>query len=180
MAQDATGPRRRGRPPTVTAEDWAEAALEAIAELGVAGVRVEELARTLGTSKGSCYWYFPTREDLIAAAFARWEAGTQEIIARLEALPDPQQRLRRLRSDALAAERSADLELSLLTTATHPDALAVVRRVTRHRLDFIAACYRALGHSPEQAEQEATSAYADYLGRAALRRHLPELVPPAG
>ena len=46
---------------TLTAEDWARAALEAIAEDGVTAVAVEPLARSLGVTKGSFYWHFANR-----------------------------------------------------------------------------------------------------------------------
>ncbi|MGH3388225.1 MAG: TetR family transcriptional regulator, partial [Actinomadura sp.] len=36
--------------------DWANAALEAIAEGGLAAVAIEPLATRLGTTKGSFYW----------------------------------------------------------------------------------------------------------------------------
>ena len=47
---------RNGR---LSAEDWAQAALDLIAEQGVAAVAVEPLARRLGVTKGSFYWHFP-------------------------------------------------------------------------------------------------------------------------
>ena len=54
------GSERSGR---LSADDWAQAALEQIAEQGVAAVAVEPLARRLGVTKGSFYWHFPSRED---------------------------------------------------------------------------------------------------------------------
>src|SRR5690606_21017046 len=58
----------------LSADDWAEAALDLIAEQGVAAVAVEPLARRLGVTKGSFYWHFPSRDALLQAALERWEA----------------------------------------------------------------------------------------------------------
>jgi AcrR family transcriptional regulator len=42
--------------------DWIRAALFAIADRGTAGVVVEPPAASLGTTKGSFYWHFRSRE----------------------------------------------------------------------------------------------------------------------
>ncbi|MDQ6732181.1 MAG: TetR/AcrR family transcriptional regulator, partial [Actinomycetota bacterium] len=47
--------------------DWTEAALLALAHDGLAGVAVQPLARRLGATKGSFYWHFADRAELIAA-----------------------------------------------------------------------------------------------------------------
>ena len=57
----------------LSAADWEQAALETLAENGLAAVAVESLARRLGVTKGSFYWHFPTREALIQATIERWE-----------------------------------------------------------------------------------------------------------
>ena len=92
MAEPAT---RSDRPSRLSAEDWALAALDVIAEQGLAAVAVEPLARRLGVTKGSFYWHFPSREALLVAALERWEQVEQEeVFGQLEAIPDPAQRLR--------------------------------------------------------------------------------------
>lgn len=40
---------------------------------GLEGVRVEVLARDLGASKGSFYWHFADREELLGKVLAAWE-----------------------------------------------------------------------------------------------------------
>lgn len=54
-------------------EDWVRAALFAIADGGAAAVAVEPLAARLGATKGSFYWHFRSREQLIAEALEFWE-----------------------------------------------------------------------------------------------------------
>src|SRR4029079_12486845 len=83
--------------PRLSAEDWAMAALDVIAEQGLAAVAVEPLARRLGVTKGSFYWHFPSREALLVAALERWERTEQEtVFGQLEAVSDPRARLRDL------------------------------------------------------------------------------------
>ena len=54
-------------------EDWIEAALQALADGGPREVAVERLAARLGATKGSFYWHFADREELISEALATWE-----------------------------------------------------------------------------------------------------------
>lgn len=53
--------------------DWIQAALARLANQGLQEVRVEVLARDLGVSKGSFYWHFRDRADLLDKMLALWE-----------------------------------------------------------------------------------------------------------
>ena len=120
-------PDRRGR---LSAEDWAQAALDLIAEQGVAAVAVEPLARRLGVTTGSFYWHFPSRDALLQAALERWEKVEQEqVFGQLEAIADPRERLRAL-FDLVAHEYKAHIIYSeLLKALDHPAVQPVIGRV---------------------------------------------------
>ena len=53
--------------------DWIRAALAKLSSVGVDAVRVEVLARDLGVSKGSFYWHFRNRQELLLKTLAHWE-----------------------------------------------------------------------------------------------------------
>ena len=53
----------------VTAGDWITAALEAMRRGGVEAVAVEAIAVKLGVTKGSFYWHFRDRSDLLEGCF---------------------------------------------------------------------------------------------------------------
>src|SRR5919198_3887166 len=91
--RDTRSPRRR-----LTRDDWADAALAAIADGGLAAVAVEPLAARLRTTKGSFYWHFANREALLEAALARWEDQTTTAVIGeiVNATDDPAGQLRRL------------------------------------------------------------------------------------
>ena len=86
-------------------ESWIRAALFAIADGGTAAVAVEPLAERLGATKGSFYWHFRNRDELIEEALALWEReGTDAFIERLAPVTDPVERLRRLLAEAMDDE----------------------------------------------------------------------------
>lgn len=47
--------------------DWLTARLQVLAESGIEAVRVEPLAKLMNVTKGSFYWHFRNREDLLEA-----------------------------------------------------------------------------------------------------------------
>src|ERR1700740_1870796 len=93
MARKGTGAKRLDEP-TLTAADWAEAALQLIAEAGLSALTVDTLARPLGVTKGSFYWHFKGRQELLTAGLARWRSRIGETISGLSAIPDATQRIR--------------------------------------------------------------------------------------
>jgi AcrR family transcriptional regulator len=65
---------------------WLEAAYESMLESGVDAVKIQPLAKKLGLSRTSFYWFFKDREQLLDALIAKWrERNTGNIIARSEA-----------------------------------------------------------------------------------------------
>jgi AcrR family transcriptional regulator len=169
---------RRGRPPKLSERDWADAALDALAEGGLAGVAVEPIAARLGATKGSFYWYFRNRDALVEAALRHWEQEqTEQIAELLEQIADPATRLATLIRGAMRDPRSGAIALALLDAADDPLVTDTVRRVTVRRLEILTGCFAALGQPADRARQHALAGYSAYLGSAALRHVLPETAP---
>ncbi|MFH8774419.1 TetR/AcrR family transcriptional regulator [Streptomyces sp. NPDC085866] len=177
VQRHAEGPRTGGRK-RLTAQDWADAALSAMGEGGLAAVAIEPLAVRLGTTKGSFYWHFANREALIEAALDRWEQkSTESVIAGLKSEPDPAVRLRRLFVEASELAAEDPLEVSLPASAGHPRVAAVLRRVTERRVGYLAELFIELGFRPDEARRRALLAYTGYLGHAQLAHAVPETLP---
>ena len=161
----ASSPRR----PPRTREHWTAAALEALAEGGVAAVAVDRLTERVGATRGSFYWHFKDRDDLIDAALAQWEReNTSELIPAVEAIRDPIERLRHLFREVY--ERPADpIEIALASSVGDARVAAVTARVTRARLEFLRRIFTDLELSEDEAAERAWLAYAFYLGHHQLR-----------
>jgi len=160
----------RGR---LSADDWAEAALDLIAEHGVAAVAVEPLARRLGVTKGSFYWHFPSRDALLQAALERWESFEQEqVFGRLEAMPDPRERLGALFQMVAHEFKSHVVYSALLKALDHPVVQPVIDRVSQRRLDYLTASFRQTGLNRTDAQHRARLTYAAYVGFLQLNLQL--------
>jgi AcrR family transcriptional regulator len=64
-------------------DDWLRAARLALLKGGAEAVRVAKLARGLGVTKGSFYWHFKDRDELLELLLREWESEGQEILAQL-------------------------------------------------------------------------------------------------
>ena len=72
-------------------DDWLKAARLALLTGGVEAVRVEKLARNLRVTKGSFYWHFKDREELLALLLREWEEELlKDIIPRLRGRRGPE------------------------------------------------------------------------------------------
>lgn len=177
MASRGTGALRRGTP-TLTASDWAEAALQLIAEAGLPALTVGALAARLGVTKGSFYWHFTGRAELLGAALARWEQGaTSENIKGLDAVPDPRRRLEFMLDAAAQPPRARSLYAALAEAADDPLVRQVLNRVASARIAYLERCYREAGVAPSAARARAVFAYAAYRGLLQLAHEAPATLP---
>src|SRR5699024_11445314 len=72
MTKSSSEHSRGGEKSPLTRADWEQEALALISEKGISALRVEPLARRLGITKGSFYWHFPGRDELLAQSLTRW------------------------------------------------------------------------------------------------------------
>jgi AcrR family transcriptional regulator len=177
MVRKGTGPARLGAP-TLTAADWAEAALQLIAEKGLAALTVGALAARLGVTKGSFYWHFKGRPELLADALAQWERrATTETVAALDAVGDYRRRLELILDAASQPPRSRSLYAALAEAAEDPIVRRVLNRVASARIAYLEVCYSKLGFSPTLAKSQAVFAYAAYRGLLQLAHEAPAALP---
>lgn len=153
-----------------TLNDWTEAALESIADGGVASISVEGLAKELGVTKGSFYWHFTGRDALIAAALELW---VSQVEAEVEALAadtdDPIERVRSFVSSVLVDPQQGYVDLALGASAGIEVVSSAVQRVSDARLGLLSKALRQLGMTPAQSERQARMVLASYLGHIQLR-----------
>lgn len=72
------------------------AAAQVVHRQGVERTTIADIARAADVPTGNVYYYFKTKDDLVAAALAEHSRQLEVITAELERLPDPRERLRTL------------------------------------------------------------------------------------
>ena len=161
--------------------DWVIAGLTALADGGVDAVRVERLAKVLGTTKGSFYWHFADRPALLEAMLVLWEQeGTTDLIANVSDLDDPAERLRRITAEALIVVMRG-LNVARAETAMRGWAAqdpAVGRRFARiesERLRFLVGELAGLGYDAATATRLAKGLYLALIGLYSVRPDAPDL-----
>ena len=173
-----------GKREALTAADWAEAALDALARGGLSAVSVEPLAKELGATKGSFYWHFADRQALLQATLELWERrDTDRVIAAIDETQEVEARLRGLLRLAFSSVRDGSdngagtVELALQASAAHPLVAPLLHRVTKRRLAALTRLYAELGLSKARARDHGLLAYTAFLGHAQLAHATPELLP---
>ena len=158
-----------GQPSTrasLTPEAWVAAATDVLEMAGIDGVRVDLLAKQLGVTRGSFYWHFKDREDLLRAVLRSWRAAaTEHLTRRLEgASTDPREQLRDVLSlpfRGRSAAKASRIELSIRAWARRDDmARQAVDEADAARIAYIAQVYSGLGLGLLDARHRALMTYS--------------------
>lgn len=161
---------------TLTPEAWIEAATDVLVDRGIDHVRVDVLASELQVTRGSFYWHFRDREDLLRRVLQAWsDRSTASLTRRLEsARTDPCEQLRDVISlpfRGRAAQRAARIELAIRAWARRdPMAQAALDASDASRLEYHASIFSTLGFGPEEARARAFMLYSYEVSESLLTR----------
>ena len=157
----------------LSAKDWLDQGLKALAKSGFTALKAEPLAKRMGVSRGSFYWHFADIRAFHAALLKHWrEVAAEQVIANLEAgaaHADPVQVLLRQ-----AFGGNPALEKAVRSWAAHdPLARSAVQAIDRRRLSYVEGMLRASGLAPGVARARAQILYWAFLGFALTDKPLP-------
>jgi AcrR family transcriptional regulator len=146
-------------------QDWIAIGLQTLINRGIEAVRIEPLAKLLSVSRGSFYWHFKNRDDLLEAMLQQWEMfNTDHIIKNVEEL-DSNPRNKLLRLLEIAAQDDDQLEKAVRIWAANDfKAEAMISRVDQRRLDYLQNLFIQIGFSGKDAKVRAQVAYSVRLG----------------
>lgn len=150
---------------------WLSAGLDALRTGGAAAVRVERLATRLGITKGSFYWHFRNRDELLEALLEHWAREmTDAEFERVQSMGGGlRERLRALAEDVL--EKGMGRYDPAIRSWARQDrkVAAAVAQVDRRRVCALTGFFEQGGFGAGEARVRARLFYAFLLGEPQTR-----------
>lgn len=145
-------------------EEWLARALDVIASKPHGKLRIHELVKDLGVTRGSFYWHFENRHDFVrsmAEYYDRW--STDQVIEAVEAGGgDARQRLRTI-MEFVFRNRLGRYEMALHAWAFQEPVVAeAVRRSEQNRLAFVRTLFEEMGFTGSDLETR-VRAFVGYM-----------------
>jgi AcrR family transcriptional regulator len=166
---------------SLSVEAWVAAANDLLVSENIRGVQIPALCRKLKVTKGSFYWHFSGREDLLRALLDSWRrrmtlniysklgrisTGATSTLRALLALP-------RKRFSAAGAA----IEMSIRDWGRREKfAHEALREVDAIRLRSFEQSFQSLGFSPREARIRGYIAYVIMMGDSILKETLADQV----
>jgi len=160
------------RAPRLTRKSWVRCAFETLYEEGIEQVRIERLAKKLRVTKGSFYWHFQDRGELLDTLIEFWnDEMTRTVLENARMFHgDPVQRIHITLRDIISNERTK-YDPAVRAWANHDTkAKKYVEKVDKLRLSFLIELFDDAGFDSEEAEIRARMMYYYVLGEAYVTR----------
>lgn len=156
MEQNEKRPARKRAAPVepkilLQRADWIKAGLKVLATAGPDAVLVAPLASALGVTKGSFYWHFSSREELLDELLEEWKRhATQRVIEIIEGSGSTaREKIRMLAfigTNSSIDEFGGAIELAVRTWArANAKVRNTVASVDRQRISYLTALYAEIG-----------------------------------
>jgi len=138
-------------------QQWLTLALETFAKEGRARLRIEQLCRKMGVTRGSFYWHFNNRDDFVTKLVDYWtEWSTQQAIEAVDSInADAADRLLAL-MEYVTNKELGKYDMIMRSWALHePQVAKVVQKVDERRLAFVRRLFVEMGFSGDDLEMRA-------------------------
>ena len=153
-------------------EGWLEAGYRALVENGVDAVKIQILAKQLGLSRTSFYWFFQEREELLDALLEMWETRTtQPLIGSAAQYAETRaEAMLNVLSCFLSDGFDSRLEFAVRSWALQNAAVAArIETADAARLAALQAMLVHWGHSPDEADVRARTIYLVQIGYISMQ-----------
>jgi AcrR family transcriptional regulator len=153
---------------TLGRDDWLQAAKKALIKGGVDEVKVDRLARQMKMTRGSFYWHFADRDDLLGALLEHWESTNTEPL--LRAIANAHGKGRAGFHEVAQVwiqekEFSSAFDSAVRDWARKdPAAARAVQRVDERRIEALTGLMRSFGFPPQEAFVRARVIYFHQVG----------------
>lgn len=144
---------------------WLREGLDMLYENGIGRVKIEVLARRLKMTKGSFYWHFKKRDDLLRAMIDFWKTAQLGFVTEMEDArhSDPKSRLEALMAFIHSKDSRHDIGIRAWAR-TNPHAATAIRDVDRKRMAFVERVFAGLGFDTFESQLRARMLYFYQVG----------------
>lgn len=138
-------------------DQWLAKALDMLETDGFDAVKVEKLARQLGTSRSGFYYHFKNRQDLLQHLLSYWEEEYTSVITDNQDMKNLDANTRLCTTMKMVREKKLPkYDLAITAWAKiDPQVDKVVKKVVKMRLDFTRAIFKELGFTGDELEMRA-------------------------
>ncbi len=180
-AKSAGTPARRRKDGPLTEADWVDAATEILVQENVRGIKVEKLCAKLGVTKGSFYWHFKSRSEILTAMLNDWRRrATLNIIQNIARSGiEGFARLRNLLEipRASKAAQGAAIEMSIRDWARRVDLpKQAITEVDLIRIRYFEQIFQEAGFDGNETKRRAYLAYCMMMGDSILHPTLSDYI----
>ncbi len=141
----------------VSKEQWLTKALDILETDGFTAVKIEKLAKQLGTSRSGFYYHFKNRQDLLQHLLLYWSEEYTAVITDSNDMRnlDADERLRST-MEMVRDKQLPKYDLAMTAWAkVDPQVNKVVKKVIRMRLEFTRSIFEELGFTGDELEMRA-------------------------
>jgi AcrR family transcriptional regulator len=169
-----TTTERSARASALDRATWIKGALGALSDEGHAGLKIEALAKRMHVTKGSFYWHFRDRRDLVDAVLDEWKNGRiSDIRKQTAARPGEELAVLRHTMEIYSEgknRKGLPIELAIREWARRDSrAATVVEEVDAERLHCAARQFESLGIDAAEAQARSVLLYAYVFGFSLMR-----------
>jgi AcrR family transcriptional regulator len=156
----------------LSSNEWLLAARDALISGGIAAVKVEPLAASLGVTVGSFYWHFQGRAALYSKLLDNWKSANSAAMVTAAALKGATAEERFsafINVWVTESDYSSAYDAAVRDWArTSDEVRSAVHAVDALRISLLSAIFEDLGYDCDRAEVRARIAYFHQVGFYAL------------
>ncbi len=149
--------------PRLTRTNWINTAIEVFKIHGIEKVKIDSIAKDLRVTRGSFYWHFKKRQDLLDEILLSWEEiNTRDVIKNLDnlKLPEKKQLEQLLKLAFSSSVEDFAFEKSIRVWAlTDENVMNVLKRMDKQRISYLQRLIVEIGWTKKEAEQHACYIY---------------------
>lgn len=154
-------------------EGWLEAAHQSLLESGVDSVKILPLAKKLGLSRTSFYWFFKDREELLDTLVSRWrDKNTGNLVKQSEAYAETLVEAMLNVFDCWLNKDLFDsqLEFAIRSWALQSAEIQIeVQRADQARMEALGRMFARFGYDEVAADVRARTTYLVQIGYISMQ-----------